>query len=93
MDLSEAAQRLEAGGHKYRWFGLPGNMFQIYAFDPSGWTFQLDLNSGSSTPSTYATYSAACKSNDGCYGQGLCDETVEGGNFYYATKTYEYFLY
>ena len=47
---------------------------QIYAFDPSGWTIQLDWAAGNDVPRKVATYSAACKSNDGCYGQGLCDE-------------------
>jgi len=43
ITLSSISKKLEAGGYKYRWFSLPGNMHQIYAFDPSGWTFQLDL--------------------------------------------------
>lgn len=89
--LSSISKKLEEGGHKYRWFGIPGGIYQIYAFDPSGWTFQLDLMSGDDVPSKTATYSAACKSDDGCYGQGLCDDVAEG-HFYYATKTWEYFL-
>jgi len=92
LTLSDVSVKLEAGGHKYRWFGAPGNSYQIYAFDPSGWTFQLDLAPGNDVPSTTASYSAACKSDDGCYGQGLCDDTEEG-HFYYATKTWEYFLF
>lgn len=91
LTLSAVSKRLEEGGHKYRWFGLPGGNYQIYAFDPSGWTLQLDLSSGSDVPSTTASYSAACKSDDGCYGQGLCDDVKEG-QFFYATKTWEYFL-
>lgn len=71
--LSSVAKKLEAGGHKYRWFSLPGGMHQIYAFDPSGWTFQLDWSDGNDVPSEVATYAADCKSNDGCYGQGICD--------------------
>ena len=43
ITLSSVATKLESGGYKYRWFALPGSMHQIYAFDPSGWTFQLDL--------------------------------------------------
>jgi hypothetical protein len=71
--LSSVAKKLEEGGHKYRWFSLPGDMHQIYAFDPSGWTFQLDLQPGNDVPEKTASYSAACKSDDGCYGQGLCN--------------------
>jgi hypothetical protein len=73
-DLSTVSKKLESGGHKYRWFELPSGTHQIYAFDPSGWTIQLDLAEGSDTPKTAASYSAACKSQDGCYGQGLCDD-------------------
>ena len=51
----------------------PGGMSQIYAFDPSGWTLQLDWLPGDDVPRRLPTYSAACKSNDGCYGQGLCN--------------------
>lgn len=91
VTLSSVSKKLEAGGYKYRWFSLPGNMHQIYAFDPSGWTFQLDLNPGNSVPSVAATYAASCKSDDGCYGQGLCDD-VNGGHFMYNTKSWEYFL-
>jgi len=71
--LSSVAKKLEAGKHKYRWFSLPGDMHQIYAFDPSGWTFQLDFSPGNDVPSECASYSAACKSDDGCYGQGICN--------------------
>jgi hypothetical protein len=91
ITLSSVAKKLEAGGYKYRWFGLPDNKHQIYAFDPSGWTIQLDLSEGNDVPSTTATYSAACKSDDGCYGQGLCDE-AQGNHFMYNTKSWEFFL-
>lgn len=91
LTLSSVSKKLEEGGYKYRWFALPQNNHQIYAFDPSGWTFQLDLSPGNDVPSKAATYSAACKSDDGCYGQGLCDESY-GNNFVYNTKTWEYFL-
>lgn len=89
--LSTVSKKLAAGGYKYRWFGLPGGMYQIYAFDPSGWTFQLDLQPGNDTPSTSASYSAACKSDDGCYGQGLCDN-ISSPFFQYETSA-AYFLY
>jgi len=43
ITLSDVAKTLEAGGYKYRWFAAHGgSMHHIYAFDPSGWTFQLD---------------------------------------------------
>ena len=54
--------------------GAEAGMDQIYAFDPSGWTFQLDWMPGNDVPRRLPTYSAACKSNDGCRGQGLCNE-------------------
>jgi len=76
--LSSVAKKLDAAGYKYRWFQISGQgSTQIYAFDPSGWTFQLDWSPGNDVPKKIASYSAACKSNDGCYGQGLCnDENV-----------------
>ena len=55
-------------------FDIGQGTVQIYAFDPSGWTFQLDWLEGNDAPRKIASYSAACKSNDGCYGQGLCNE-------------------
>lgn len=91
ITLSSVSKKLEEAGHKYRWFGVPGGKHQIYAFDPSGWTIQLNLMDGNDVPSKTASYSAACKSDDGCYGQGLCDNAKEG-QFYYATKTWEFFL-
>lgn len=89
--LESVTKKLEAGGYKYRQFLIASSHYQVYAFDPSGWTFQLDLGAGGFAPKVSATYSAACKSDDGCYGQGLCDDTEEG-HFYYATKTWENFL-
>merc|ERR1739838_1193686 len=78
--LSSVAKKLTAGGYKYRWFSVDAasdaveaGMDQMYAFDPSGWTLQLDWLPGNDVPRRLPTYSAACKSNDGCYGQGLCD--------------------
>jgi len=91
ITLSSVSKKLEEGGFKYRWFSLPGQMHQIYAFDPSGWTFQLDLQPGWDVPSKCASYSAACKSDDGCYGQGLCDG-VQGDHFLYNTKQWDFFL-
>jgi len=73
--LSSAASKLDAKGHKYRWFEIQypsHNGYQIYAFDPSGWTLQLNFMPGNNVPDKVATYSPDCKSNDGCYGQGLC---------------------
>jgi len=74
--LSSVAKKLDAKGHKYRWFEIQypsHNGYQIYAFDPSGWTFQLDFMPGNNVPRQVATYSPNCKSNDGCYGQGMCN--------------------
>lgn len=73
--LSSVAEKLTAGGHKYRWFyvNIYGG-YQIYAFDPSGWSIQLNWTPGNDIPIQVPSYSAACKSNDGCYGQGLCNE-------------------
>jgi len=73
--LSSIARKCDAGGHKYRWFYIDEiQVTQLYAFDPSGWTFQFDAMPGNDVPRRIATYSASCKSNDGCSGQGLCDE-------------------
>ena len=82
--LSSVAKKLTAAGYKYRWFGvnaayaaqegLEAGMDQMYAVDPSGWTLQLDWMPGNDVPRRIPTYSAACKSNDGCAGQGLCNE-------------------
>ena len=92
ITLSSASKKLEAGGYKYRWFALPRNHHQIYAFDPSGWSFQLSWQPGNDVPSNCASYSAACKSNDGCYGQGLCNEYY-GDEFVYETgNDYREFL-
>lgn len=73
--LSSVAKKLTTGGYKYRWFQTPSAV-QIYAFDPSGWTLQLDWSEGNDVPRKIATYSATCKSDDGCYGQGLCNDDV-----------------
>jgi len=86
--LSDAAKKLDKAGYKYRWFSVNpgeesaagrsllqgGGMTQMYAFDPSGWTIQLDWMPGDDVPRRLPTYSAACKSNDGCRGQGLCNK-------------------
>jgi len=80
VTLSDFAKRLDADGVKYRWFGIDFGSFtgyQIYAFDPSGWTFQLDYPPGDNVPDEVATYSPSCKSNDGCNGQGLCDSGLD----------------
>ena len=89
--LMNVSQRLEENGYKYRWFentegpppmkDLAQRTVQIYAFDPSGWTFQLDFHPEDDVPAKMAKYSAVCKSDDGCYGQGLCgDDEREHGN-------------
>jgi len=63
--LSSVAKKCESGGHKYRWFYIDEiQVTQIYAFDPSGWTFQLNGSPGNDVPRRIATYDAACKSND-----------------------------
>jgi hypothetical protein len=90
-NLSMMAKKFEEGGYKYRWFANPSGNYQIYAFDPSGWTFQLDMATGNDLPSKVAVYQADCKSDDGCYGQGLCDDAKEGA-FFYNTKNWEFFL-
>jgi len=73
--LSSVAKKCDAGGYKYRWFYIDEiQTTQMYVVDPSGWTFQLDAMPGNDVPRRIATYSAACKSNDGCSGQGLCDD-------------------
>jgi len=44
---------------------------QIYMIDPTGFSVQWD-GMTSNPPSNLPTYSAACKSNDGCAGRGIC---------------------
>lgn len=66
--LETITKKLEAGGYKYRQFYISRSHYQVYAFDPSGWTIQLDLEAGGFEPKESASYSAACKSDDGCYG-------------------------
>ena len=90
LDLSSIAKKLQAGNYKYRWFETPNDRHLIYAFDPSGWTFQLDIAEGDNVPETCASYSAACKSNDGCYGQGICNN-YQGDEFVYEAD-YKLFL-
>jgi hypothetical protein len=45
-------------------------MTQLYLIDPTGFGVQYD-GPNQTAPKTLPTYSAACKSDDGCAGQGL----------------------
>lgn len=59
-------------GYQYHWWALPGNGHQVYVIDPTGFSVQYD-GRATNPPSDLPTYSAACKSNDGCSGQGICN--------------------
>jgi hypothetical protein len=58
-------------GYPYHWWALPANRTQVYIIDPTGFGVQYD-GPATNPPANLPTYSAACKSNDGCAGQGIC---------------------
>ena len=75
-DLSVYANHVEKLGLQYHWWALPGGNTQLYVVDPTGFGVQFD-GSAKNPPANLPTYSAACKSNDGCAGQGKCTSSKE----------------
>ena len=80
--LDEVAEIFEAEGYYYHWWKIvigppekshqpPGDMYQIYAADETGWGVQLDFPFHN-PPADAPTYAATCQSEDGCLGQGNC---------------------
>jgi len=79
--LDEVAEIFEAEGYYYHWWKIeiggppsqppPGDMYQIYAADETGWGVQLDFPFHN-PPADCPTYAATCQSEDGCLGQGNC---------------------
>ena len=76
-DIYQYVQKAESMGLPYRWMGKPkppgisqppgGPKCNIYVIDPTGFSVQYD---GPSThcPDNLPSYTAACKSQDGCAG-------------------------
>jgi len=77
--LDDILPKLDAAGlHYHIWGGRAGGGFDklitAYAADPFGWGVQLDMPY-LNPPSPLPYYSTWCESNDGCEGQGFCEET------------------
>ena len=70
--LTMVEMRAKEAGYKFRYVAFPGDNANMYVFDPSGWTLQLDIPWGSQPKKEVPFYSASCESNDGCRGQGIC---------------------
>lgn len=51
-----------------------GGITQLYMVDPTGFGIQFD-GPARDAPKNLPTYSANCKSDDGCTGQGKCNDT------------------
>jgi len=80
--LDDVIPKLEkAGFHFHTWGGSTGGGFDklitVYASDPFGWGVQLDMPYYHPPPPTdLPFYSTYCESNDGCEGQGFCDNKL-----------------
>ena len=55
--------------HHHRQLQPPGGITQLYVVDPTGFGVQFD-GPAQNPPSNLPAYTAACKSADGCAGQG-----------------------
>merc|ERR1711892_368929 len=82
--LDDILPKLDAAGYHYHIWGgpggppydnepRPGNRVNAYGNDPFGWGVQFDFPYHN-PPQNVPSYSAACKSDDGCDGQGLCEK-------------------
>jgi len=71
IDISVYADQADKLGLKYHWWSV-GPVAQLYVSDPTGWMIQFG-GMTSSGPSYKPTYSADCKSDDGCEGRGYCN--------------------
>jgi len=69
--LDRYVENAKNNGLPYHWWTVPSGMYQIYVIDPTGFSVQYDGHA-TNPPKDVPTYSAACKSNDGCSGQGIC---------------------
>jgi len=80
LTLDEIIPKLDDSGvHYHMWGGNTGGGFDklitVYAADPFGWGVQLDMPYfNPPPPSELPFYSTYCESNDGCEGQGFCEE-------------------
>lgn len=65
------ADHAKSLGYPYHWVQA-GPDVQLFVVDPTGFGIQFDGPS-LNPPADLPFYSDACKSNDGCTGQGLCN--------------------